>query len=88
MTKQWDEPTSIHKTITLSARDQLHLAELIASCTRVLVLCTDKIDEKNYGDFSAIIKEAGKSHNAAASLGVVMKTIHNNLGDSNVRTNK
>ena len=78
--EQWDEPTSIHKTITLSAQDQLHLAELIASCTRVLVLCTDKIDEKNYGDFSAIIKEAGKSHDAATSLGVVMKTIQTNIG--------
>ena len=78
--EQWDKPTSIHKTITLSAQDQLHLAELIASCTRVLVLCTDKIDEKNYGDFSAIIKEAGKSHDAATSLGVVMKTIQTNIG--------
>jgi len=77
--EQWDNPTNRDNTITLTLGEQIHLIGLIATCTKVMALCTDKIDEKNYASYSEIIKEAGMAHDLSASMKPLMDKIKNNI---------
>tara|TARA_R110001606_G_scaffold334991_1_gene482974 strand:+ start:116 stop:385 length:270 start_codon:yes stop_codon:yes gene_type:complete len=77
--EEWDGIVRMEKTVCLSMEEQLHLIQLIATCTKVMALCTDKIDEKNYLSYSEIIKEAGNAHDLSAGMKPLLDKIRDNL---------